>query len=203
MIGSLNGILLDKEGPLLTIECGGVGYEVLISEATASEMPTVGEPIFIYIRQIVREDGISLYGFLRPHERRIFDLLRNVQGCGPKVALSLLATLSPQAIAHAILDSRPKELTKAPGVGPKLGERIALELKSKLGDEWALLRPEARMPIGDRMGTSTNEELIDALQSLGYRRNEAEAAASHSDSIGVGSPQLQERLRIALAFLRK
>ena len=204
MIGSLKGTLIDQEGTLLTIECAGVGYESLVSESALTNTPKIGETIFLYVRQIVREDGVSLYGFFEKRDRLMFDLLRDVQGCGPKVALSLLSSVGPLAIVHAVLNGKPKELTKASGVGPKLADRIALELKSKLGDEWALMRSEASVPGNAKPASESENELIDALQSLGYKRSEAELAASHSEVLQEGHvASLQDQLRVALAYLRK
>src|ERR1700755_3572717 len=103
MIGRLRGELIEVEGNLAIVDCGGVGYEVALPEAVLVQLPPPGARVDLLTRQIFREDGVSLYGFPQPFQRRVFDLLLTVKGCGPKVALSLLGQLGEDAVASAIL----------------------------------------------------------------------------------------------------
>src|SRR5579862_7871035 len=135
MIGRLRGELIEIEGNMAVIDCGGVGYEVALPEAVLVQLPAPGDRVNLLTRQIFREDGVYLFGFLQPFQRRLFDLLLTVKGCGPKVGLSLLGQVGEDSIANAILAQDPKILTRATGVGPRLAERIVLELKDKIQEE--------------------------------------------------------------------
>ena len=197
MIGRLRGELIEIDGNLAVIDCGGVGYEVALPEAVLVQLPLPGERVDLLTRQIFREDGVYLYGFLQPFQRRLFDLLLTVKACGPKVGLSLLGQVGEDSIASAILAQDPKVLTRATGVGPRLAERIVLELKDKIQEE-ALMRkietsiPRGRVPVSD--------ELVEALMALGYTRKEAETAASGAREEAGG---VQEQIKIALRALQR
>src|SRR5438874_8972209 len=128
MIGRLRGKLLGIEGGMAVVDCSGVGYEVLLPDSVMLQMPIPGEHVDLLIRQIFREDGVSLYGFLQSFQRRLFDLLLTVKGCGPKVGLSLIGQVGEESVASAILVGDARVLARATGVGPRLAERIVLEL---------------------------------------------------------------------------
>lgn len=199
MIGRLRGELVAVEGHLALVDCGGVGYEVSLPEAVLVQLPTAGESVTLLTRQIFREDGVTLYGFMEPFQRRLFDLLLTVQGCGPKAALALLGQVGEDAVAGAILSQDARVLTRATGVGPKLGERIILELKNKIQEEALLRKIEAAVPA-KRKPAAPADELVDALLALGYRRSEADAAANEARE---QSTDVQEQLRHALRLLQR
>jgi Holliday junction DNA helicase RuvA len=196
MIGRLRGELVELAGSLVVIEAGGVGYEVLLPDLVALQLPTIGAEVTLSIRQIFREDGVSLYGFSDQFQRRMFDLLLSVKGCGPKVALALLGQVGDEAVANAISVQEARTLIKASGVGIKLAERIILELKDKMLEETVLRRLGAPPPPKP----APADELTDTLLALGYRRQEAEAAAA---SAKEAPGQLQEQLKTALRLLQK
>ena len=198
MIGRLRGTLIDREGGMVVVECGGVGYEVQVPETVLVQLPTLDVEVSLHTRQIFREDGVSLYGFLEPFQRRMFDLLMTVKGCGPKVALALLGMVGEDAIANAIQVQDAKVLVRASGVGARLAERIILELREKIGEEQLARRSVASMAPRSHKGPS--DELIDALLALGYRRGEAEAAAVEARENAEG---VEEQLRHALRLLKK
>ena len=150
-------------------------------------------------RQIFREDGVTLYGFIESFQRRLFDLLLTVQGCGPKAALALIGQVGEDAVAGAILAQDARVLTRANGIGPKLGERIILELKTKIQEEALLRKIEATMAPKKKVA-HPSDELVDALLGLGFRRNEAETAANDARE---QSDDLQEQLRFALRVLQR
>jgi holliday junction DNA helicase RuvA len=150
-------------------------------------------------RQIFREDGVTLYGFLEPFQRRLFDLLLTVQGCGPKAALALIGQVGEDAVAGAILAQDARVLTRATGVGPKLGERIILELKNKIQEE-SLLRKIESSQSNRKKPAPVSDELVDALLALGYRRGEAESAAADARNAAT---DVQEQLRFALRTLQR
>ena len=198
MIGRLRGTLVDREGGLVVVECAGVGYEVQVPDSVLVHLPPIDVEVMLLIRQIVREDGVWLYGFLEPFQRRLFDLLLTVKGCGPKVGLSLIGMIGEDAVAGAIQAQDSKILTRATGVGIRLAERIVLELKEKIGEEQFARRVSAATVA--RTSNQPADELVDALLALGYRRSEAEAAANEARENAEG---VEEQLRHALRLLKK
>lgn len=176
MIARLRGELIEREGIRAVVECAGVGYEVHVPECVALELPGLGEPVDLYIRQAFRENEVSLYGFANPHQRRLFDLLTEVKGCGPKIGLSILSALGEVGAAHAIATQDARSLTRASGVGARLAERILVELRDKVQQEMLLLKAGATQPHRAASAQAGND-VIEALLALGYRRSEAEAAA--------------------------
>lgn len=203
MIGRLRGEVLEVGGGMVTVDVGGVGYEILVPESLLVQMPAPGESVELRIRQVFREDGVSLYGFPTADARRLFDLLLDVKGCGPKIGLALLGQLGEDTVTAAISNQDARTLARASGVGPRLAERIILELKDKVAD----LANERRMAAavssatGARKATRAPEDpLMDALLALGYRRAEAEAAAQVARET---SDQVEEQLRAALRSLAR
>jgi Holliday junction DNA helicase RuvA len=199
MIGRLRGLVIETEGNLVLLECSGVGYEVLVPDSVLVQLPLGGTEAILLTRQIFREDGVTLYGFLEPFQRKLFDLLMTVKGCGPKVALSLLGTLGEDAVAGAIQAQDARALARASGVGPRLAERIILELREKIGEEQFSRRVLAGT-AAIRTKAAPSDELVDALLALGYRRTEAETAAGEARENVDG---VEEQLRHALRLLKK
>lgn len=201
MIGRLRGEVLESGGGMVLVDVGGVGYEVLVPDSVLAQMPATGEAVDLRVRQIFREDGVSLYGFLDGFQRRLFDLLREVKGCGPKIALALLGQLGEHEVMNAILVQDARILARATGVGPKLAERILLELRSKIQEEALLQKVGGQAAVRMGGGRATAEdELIDALLALGYRRPEAEAAAEKARD---EAETVEEQIRAALRTLRR
>src|SRR5690554_4396031 len=133
MIGKLKGVVEEVAEDHLLIDVGGVGYVVFASRRTLGQLPAAGTAVALLIDTHVREDHIHLYGFLERAERDWFRLLLTVQGVGARNSLSILSVAAPQEIAQAVLAKDRAVLTQAPGVGPKLAQRILLELKDKAG----------------------------------------------------------------------
>lgn len=195
MIGRLRGELVEVQGGMAVVDAGGVGYEVLLPDSVLLSLPSVGERVDLLTRQIFREDGVTLYGFTEAFQRRVFDLLMGVKGCGPKIGLALIGQLGADAVAGAILAQDTRALARATGVGAKLAERIVLELKEKIAEESLTRRVET---AGRR--PAKEDALVDALLALGYRRPEAEAAADGARDQGQ---TVEEQLRVALRSLAK
>ena len=195
MIGRLRGQVVDVDGSLVTVEVAGGGYEVHVPDVVVLEIRN-SEEVQLLTRQVFREDGVSLYGFLRPFQRRLFDLLTTVKGCGPKVGLSLLS-LGEEAVSSAILSQDARVLARATGVGARLAERIILELKEKMAEE--SLHQRVRSST-DRAAVAVpiKDELIEALLGLGYRRQEVEGAAAEARK---AHETVEEQLRAALRTL--
>jgi Holliday junction DNA helicase RuvA len=202
MIASLNGKLKVRESGRLVVESAGVGYEVFVPLATYYRMPSIGMPVELEIRQVVREDAIALYGFATRTEKRAFDLLLAVQHVGPKLALAVLSVLSPEDLAGAIGHGDIERIDAVPGVGPKVAERIVRELRDKIGD----LNIEAAEPLvianGGAAGGSLADDALSALVNLGYKPAEAKRAIDSIDANGQnGAASLENLIRRSLAVL--
>ncbi|MBY0357605.1 MAG: Holliday junction branch migration protein RuvA [Candidatus Obscuribacterales bacterium] len=174
VIAFIKGILKSREisgGPAdkLVVDVGGVGFELLVARTTSAQAGIVGEEVTMQTSLSIRENDWTLFGFTSPAEKEIFSLLQSVTGVGPKMALSLVGTLSPQRIAEAVAADDQKTLSQAPGVGPKVAQRIILELKAKMED-WQLRRGAAVMSASPQ--SSVHDEARSILEGLGYTLTE-------------------------------
>lgn len=179
----LKGELAHREGNICVIDCGGVGYKLTVSMITAETMISkLGKQVQLYTHLAVREDGIELFGFGSCEERECFNKLISVSGIGPKVALSILSTHTPDKLAFAIASEDVALIAKTPGIGKKTASRIILELKDKL----TIAAKE--MQLNDISATvlsskNTNiSEAIEALMVLGYDKATITAALKGVDS---------------------
>jgi Holliday junction DNA helicase RuvA len=201
MIGRLRGEVLEVASGLVTVEVCGVGYEVAVPESVLIQLPGVGEPVELRTRQVFREDGVTLYGFANARQRRLFDLLTEVKGCGPKIALSLIGQLGEESVSSSILSQDARSLSRATGVGPKLAERIILELKSKVAEEnLGRAMDEAQAGRNAVVSIDSGDELVDALVSLGYKRFVAETAAKDARQ---QASTVQDQLVVAIRSLSR
>jgi Holliday junction DNA helicase RuvA len=173
MIAHLRGILIHKQPGQAIVEAGGVGYDVVISVPTFTALPTVGAEARLHIHTQVREDQFALFGFLEREEKRLFEKLITVSGVGPKLAITLLSGLSPERTVQAIRAQDHAQLTRIPGVGKKLAERLVVELKDKL-DDFAVA------PVQTSVAGPAVEDVLSALTNLGYQRVAAEKAIQQS-----------------------
>jgi Holliday junction DNA helicase RuvA len=135
VIAFLEGEVSYKAGTRVVLDVHGVGYEVLVPASTLTQLPPVGGRTRVHTRMHVRDDAMTLFGFATADERELFDLLVTVTGVGPKVALSFLSVLSPDALRRAVASGDIAALTVVPGVGRKVAQRVVLDLKDKLGGE--------------------------------------------------------------------
>ncbi|MCL2461455.1 MAG: Holliday junction branch migration protein RuvA [Defluviitaleaceae bacterium] len=193
MISFIQGTVEHVLDASVIIGCNGLGYEINVSPATIGRLPSVssgGSEVRLYTRMQVSEDAVSLYGFLSLEELQMFNLLQRVSGVGAKVALSLLASLSPQRIMIAILADDSDELSKAPGVGKKTAQRISLELKDKIKsrDEKVSGLISAQQSITS--GSSETGDAMDALVALGYGKAEAVRAVAEVAAEGMKAEQM-------------
>jgi len=170
MIAHLRGRLLAKHPNQAVVETGGVGYEVVISVPTYSDLPGVGDDVALHIHTHVREDQIALYGFLRPAEKQLFEKLITVSGIGPKLAITILSGMAADAMTAAIRNNDIARLTKIPGIGKKTAERMVLELRDKLPV------PVSGNVAAIPMLNAVEEDVLSALVNLGYQRAAAEKA---------------------------
>jgi len=194
MIGKLKGVIDSYGADFIVLDVGGVGYLVHCSGRTLQALPAAGEAATLAIETHVREDQIRLFGFLSDTEREWFRLLQTVQGVGAKVALAVLGAFKPADLASAIAMGDKTTIRRAPGVGPKVAERIVIELKDK-APAYAALDPAAIRLAGgdDKRAPQPLLDAVSALINLGYGQPQAAAAiaaAAHSAGEGAETKQL-------------
>jgi Holliday junction DNA helicase RuvA len=191
MISTLRGEISQIEENALILEVGGVGLRVFVP-APLRTRTRVGEVLLLHTHLVVREDALTLYGFESRAERELFNILLGVDGVGPKVALSVLSTMTIDSIQRAVFAEEPEVLSRVPGVGKKTAQKMALHLKDKLKPMDALATVAAM--------TDRDSEVLAALTALGYSVVEAQAAIQ---SLPREAPEdTEERLRMALQYFQ-
>ena len=205
MIGKLKGLIESYGQNSVILDVNGVGYEVHCSARTLQELPGIGQPAALSIETHVREDQIRLFGFVNEIEREWFRLLQTVQGVGAKVALAVLGTLKPSELASAIAMRDKAMVARAPGVGPKVAERIVTELKDKApaytNVDPALVRLSGA--LDDKRAPAPVIDAVSALVNLGYAQAQAAAAiAAAARSAGEGA-EATTLIRLGLRELAK
>ena len=180
MIYSLNGKLTYSDPTTAVVECGGVGYGCRVTYNTLQRLPDIGQNVLLYTYLNVREDAVDLFGFFEKEGLECFKLLITVNGVGPKAAIAILSELSPNSLRVAISQSDTKTITRAQGVGPKMAQRIVLELKDKVGvaisDE-----DDNGVSVSYVSSSDSKNEAVSALVALGYSQSEAQKAISNCD----------------------
>lgn len=183
MISFLEG-KVDSAGPLhVVLNCHGVGYRVEIPVTTAEQLPPPGQSVRLHIHPVYREDSHALYGFANPTERDFFHLVTSrVSGIGPKIGLNLFSRLSFPMLRQAVANGDVALLAKCPGIGKKTAERVCIELKDKLGLPAAATNPSAPsasepVPAASDTGDAAFRDAVQALTTLGYKLDSADAAA--------------------------
>lgn len=169
MIAHLRGRLISKQPQQAIVEAAGVGYDVAISVSTYTSLPAEGAEVALHIHTQVREDTLALYGFLDRNDKRIFERLITVSGVGPKLAITIQSGLPAERLVAALRAQDHATLTRIPGVGKKLAERLVVELKDKLEDL------AAAAPAVATAGPAA-EDVLSALVNLGYQRPSAQKA---------------------------
>lgn len=181
MIGRLKGILIHKQPPWLMVEvAGGIGYELEAPMSTFYDLPELGREVTLFTHYAQKEDSVSLYGFLREGERRLFRDVQRVTGIGAKIALAILSASSVDEFARLVQAGDVTALTRIPGVGKKTAERIVVELRDRAAD---------LMGAGAAIGAigvpaDPQSEAIVALQQLGYKPVEAQRMAKDAAEPG-------------------
>lgn len=204
MIGMLRGIVAEVSVDCALIEVGGVGYEARMPSADLSSLHA-GQEAKIYTSLNVSQDAITLFGFLSPASKRMFLQLQKVSGIGPKVALSLLSTLPPDRLAHAVADGDATALAKAPGLGKKGAQKIILELKGSIdldAIESGVQGTAARRGAGD----PNLLQVVEGLMSLGWRQPDAQSAvesvcARDNIALPLATDDVPRVLKLALTSL--
>jgi holliday junction DNA helicase RuvA len=196
MIAHLRGRLLSKQPQQVIVEAAGAGYDVAISVTTYTSLPAEGAEVSLHIHTQVREDTLALYGFLDRNDKRIFERLITVSGVGPKLAITIQSGLPTERLVAALRAQDHATLTRIPGVGKKLSERLVVELKDKLEDM------AVAAPAVAAAGPAA-EDVLSALVNLGYQRPSAQKAieTAVAKDKGVGE-HFDTLFRAALMTIR-
>ncbi len=182
MIYSVRGKIIHKSTDTAVIECGGVGYACRTTLATLSQIGRTGEEAMLYTYLHVREDNVELFGFATEQELNCFKMLITVSGVGPKAGLAILSDTDPERFALIVATGDHKALTKTKGVGPKLAQRVVLELKDKITKEQLAASGGEIMDFSAVAEGGNISEAISALVVLGYSQTEAAAAVAGLDT---------------------
>lgn len=200
MIAHLTGKLLFAGVNFVVVDAGGVGYQVSVPFSLMPQLPVPGEEVSLHIHTQVREDAIQLFGFPEREDQEVFELLLGVTGVGPKVALGIMSVIATDTLTTALAEGDAATLQRVPGVGPKLAQRIVLELKDKAAERaWtARLAPGAKDHAAEAM-----RDAVEALMALGYAQASARKAAEQAaDSAGKGA-DVAGIVRAALRILTR
>ncbi len=196
MIYSLRGKVIHKEPFLAVLDCSGVGYACRTTCSTSSQLGSIGSEESLYTYLHVREDNIELFGFYTKQELNCFKMLIGVSGVGPKAALAILSDLDSQRFALTVASGDSKVFTKTKGVGPKLAQRIVLELKDKIAKESTMEELAAGFKVPEVVSEDNVSEAMSALMVLGYTQAEATAAVSKVDCSGDSGTIIKQALKI-------
>lgn len=197
MIARIRGLLVQKDPGTIIVEAGGIGYQVFVSLTTFYDLPEVQQNVTLQTYTHVREDLLQLFGFSTPLEKELFQILIEVSGIGPKLALNILSGISPQELLQSLEGRDGNRLTAIPGIGRKIAERMVVDLQEKarkIQSRWALAPQEKAAPQG------VAEDVVSALLNLGYKKGQAEKAAERVLRENPGYP-LEEALKESLKIL--
>jgi len=188
MIASVEGKIASVHDDYVVVVVNGMGYKVFVPYAPQKN--NTGDIIFLHTNLVVREDSLTLYGFETTTERSLFETLLKISGVGPRVALSILGTLSVDNLRNAVVSDRAEVLTRVPGIGKKTAQKILFELKDKL----AIGLEDAPVEVFD----DVNSDVIDTLVALGYSIVEAQTAIQNLPRDAPND--VEERVRLALQY---
>jgi Holliday junction DNA helicase RuvA len=201
MIASLTGRLASKQPGGVVIDVQGVGYDVLIPLSTYYQLPEPDQPVSLTIHTHVREDAIQLFGFSTRREKDAFLMLLGVSGIGPKLALSVISSLTVDDLAAAIRDDDQKTLASVPGIGKKSAGRLALELKDKIDKLGAAV--DHRLSRPEAASSKLLDDALSALTNLGYKAAEVKEVVKQVLAARNGETPLKDLIRESLKVLAK
>ena len=197
MISLVNGVVRSISLDKVIVEVGGVGLSLAVTQKTSAQL-NIGVQAQLFTTLVVREDALTLYGFLEDGDRALFELVQTVSGIGPKVALSIVSALSPSQLAVAVAQEDISAIDKVPGIGRKGAQRLILELKGKLTDFGTSSKSDRHQPVW-------REQLTSALVSLGFSAKDSDAAISQvvarlsEDGVDAQTLELSDLLKRALS----
>lgn len=194
MFAYIKGTVEEKNNDSIIVEAGGIGYRIFTALSTINNMGQNGTTVKIYTHYYVREDIAVLYGFGTVEELTMFEMLLTVSGVGPKAAISMISTLSPSRFYLAVVSQDTKSLTKAPGIGMKIAQRIILDLKDKISKEQLTSSIPMTSPENNEVtGDSVLSEAVSALMVLGYGSAEASNTISGIYEKGISVEELVKK----------
>ena len=205
MIGKLKGTIDEIAGDHILVDVHGVCYVAFCSSRTLGAVGSQGEAVVLYIETYVREDQLKLFGFKTEVEREWFRLLQSVQGVGAKVALAILSTLSASDLANAIALQDKAMVARAPGIGPKVAQRIVTELKNKAPALGGIDAPDMglKQEIGEGVASAPVADAVSALCNLGYSRDQAAGAVGAAVRDAGEDADSAKLIRLGLKELAK
>lgn len=198
MFAYIKGSLEEKANNFVVIDVSGIGYQIFMSESAIQKLGELGEIVKVYTHYHVREDNISLYGFVSNEELKMFELLLSVSGIGAKSAITMLSNITPSNFVLAVITNDVSKLTKIPGIGAKTAQRIILELKDKLKTESTISKTEETRTVIEK--SEVIDEAVAALQILGYNKKEIEKAFEKIDKTNLS---VEELIKKGLAILAR
>lgn len=202
MVSYIKGKLAEVFEDTIVIENNGMGFNVRVPATLLDSIPSVGEMVKVYTYLYVREDAINLFGFLTRQNLDVFKLLLNVNGIGPKGALGILSTITPDDLRFAVLSDDVKAISKAPGIGTKTAQKLIIELKDKLKLEY--FTDQEKIADGQAVSSSSaaKNEAVEALVALGYANSEAIKTVNMVENVNEKDTEtiLKEALK-KMAFL--
>ncbi len=200
MFDYIKGELVSKNYPYCTVECNNIGYDIFVNSRTFSSLGELGDSIKIFLKLIHREDSMYLCGFNKKQDRVIFDILTTVSGVGVKVALSLLDEFNSNELIEAVIGENHKLISRTKGVGPKMAQKIVLELKDKLVKQNLSANVISSSSNNSAISNETLVQVQTILQSLGYSQNEYNKALQEAAE-NLKKDDEQELLKEALKIL--
>ncbi len=199
MISHVSGTVDHKDKSFVILEAGGIGYKIYVPASTLDQISGPGDKVKIFTEQVVREDSITLYGFISREERNLFSSLLTVSGVGPKSALAMISGIPLNKLVTAIIQGNADLITSVPGIGSKTAQKIVIDLKEKLAKNYGL-KP-AQMTAGIPGETSLISDALSALVTLGYSPREAREAIMNSKIDLDSAKSVEEIIKSALMAL--
>ena len=198
MFAYIKGFLEIKENNYIVIDINGLGYKVFMSQNNIDNIGNIGDSVKVYTYVRVREDDISIYGFITQEQLKMFELLISVSGVGAKSALVMISCIEPSEFAIAVISGNVKVLTKVPGIGNKSAQRIILELKDKLKEEQLDAENSNNLKLKEKDNSENINEAFSGLMVLGYSRKDIEKAFEHLD---VDNLSIEDLIKKGLVLL--
>lgn len=211
LIRVLDGELLEKKEDYCIVIAYGVGYKIFIPYGCYEELPAEGERVKLHTHMSVREDAITMYGFLNPEQLTVFELIINVSGIGPKIAMALVGRIKPTQFYLSVLNEQVAQFTSVPGIGKKSAQRIILELKEKVNEITSSYKSEDmnafqqghKVHSGETSQRNMTDELKAALSALGYTNREIEHVITSVKGSITEEMEMEQLLRMALQKLNQ
>lgn len=194
MIGYIRGILLEKQAPLLVVDVAGIGYEIDAPMSTFYQLPDIGKEVALFTHFVIREDAHALFGFYTREERTLFRTLLKVNGVGPRLALTILSSITPEEFVRSVLNNDTVSLVRMPGVGKKTAERLVIEMRDKLATWYQTDTANPQLSsTSPPIRHQVLQDAISALVSLGYKHQESNRIVTKIDDGGASSEELIRR----------